>query len=190
MMLPSDEKRAVSASRTVITELMMPHNANFEGKVNAGVILTLMDHAAFTCASRHAGSYCVTVSIDEVEFYQPINVGELVTLMASVNHVGNTSLVVGVKVEAENIKTGDRRHTTTSYFTMVAKDDRGRPIAVPGLLLEDLEDVRRFLEAMYRRETKLKGKVALEAKAKEIDPIADLPKLKRERCEIGFGLDD
>ncbi len=189
-MLQSEEKKPVAASRTLITELMMPYNANFEGKINAGAILTLMDRAAFTCASRHSGSFCVTVSIDEIEFFYPIQVGDLVTLMASINYVGNTSLVVGVKVESENIKTGQRRHTNTSYFTMVAKDERGRPLAVPGLLLEDLEDVRRFLEAMYRRESKLKSKVSFEAKAREIDPIADLSKLNRERCEIGFELDD
>ncbi len=181
--------KSVNDSRSIVTELMMPHHANFEGKVNAGILLTLMDQVAFTCASRHAGSFCVTAAIDDVEFFNPIHVGDLVTLWASVNYVGTTSMIVGVKVEAENIRTGVKMHTNTSYFTLVAKDERGRPSPVPGLLLENLDDARRFLEALYRREAKMKAKVNLAANIKALDVVANLNRLRRERCEIAFALE-
>lgn len=144
--------RPVSFSRTTITELMIPAYANFGGKIHGGILLSLMDKVAYACAAKHAGNYCVTVSVDGVNFRQPVDVGELVSLMASVNYVGRTSLVVGIKVIAENVKTASVKHTNTSYFTMVAKDDDGKPIEVPPLLLETTDDARRFLEAMKRKE--------------------------------------
>lgn len=144
--------KPVSYSRTTLTELMIPAYANFGGKIHGGTLLSLMDKVAYACAAKHAGEYCVTVSVDGVNFRQPVEVGELVSLMASVNYVGRTSLVVGIKVVAENVKTGVSKHTNTSYFTMVAKDETGKPTEVPPLLLETAEDARRFLEALKRRE--------------------------------------
>src|SRR5210317_771719 len=96
------EPKPVRASRTTITELMIPAYANFGGKIHGGILLSLMDKVAYACASRHAGTYCVTVSVDGVDFLQPVDVGDLVSLKASVNHVGRTSLVVGIQVSAEN----------------------------------------------------------------------------------------
>ncbi len=148
-MLPA---RSVAHSRTTLTELMIPSYANFGGKIHGGIILSLMDKVAYACATKHAGAYCVTVSVDGVNFRQPVEVGDLVSLLASVNYVGRTSLVVGIKVIAENVRSGIVKHTNTSYFTMVAKDDDDSPTEVPPLLLESTDDARRFLEAIKRRE--------------------------------------
>ena len=98
--------RPVKHSQTTITELMIPSYANFGGKIHGGILLSLMDKVAYVSASKHAGTYCVTVSVDKVEFLQPVEVGELVSLHASVNYVGRTSLVVGIRVEAQNVKLG------------------------------------------------------------------------------------
>lgn len=151
-----DEKKykKVDASRILISELMQPSNSNFNGKIHGGYILNLMDQIAFACASKHSKTYCVTASVDTVDFLNPIEIGELVTMKASVNYVGNTSMVVGIRVEAENIRTGLVKHCNSSYFTMVAKDDVGKSIPVPGLVLSTLEEVKRFLKAIERNYTK------------------------------------
>jgi uncharacterized protein (TIGR00369 family) len=146
--------KPVSFSETVITELMIPSYSNFGGKIHGGILLSLMDKVAYVCAAKHAGNYCVTASIDTVDFLQPVEVGDLVSLMASVNYVGNTSLVVGIRVISENIKTNHVYHTNTSYFTMVAKDEQNQPVQVPGLILENRNQVRRFLEARRRKHIK------------------------------------
>jgi len=146
--------KTVGFSETVITELMIPSYSNFGGKIHGGILLSLMDKVAYVCAAKHAGNYCVTASIDTVDFLQPVEVGDLVSLMASVNYVGNTSLVIGIRVVSENIKTNKVNHTNTSYFTMVAKDDENQPAQVPGLILENREHVRRFIEARRRKEIK------------------------------------
>lgn len=111
--------------------LMTPDMANFSGKVHGGALLNLLDRVAFSCASRYSQQYAVTLSVDQVVFRQPIHVGELVTFRASINHAGRTSMEVGIRVEAENIRTGERRHTNSCYFTMVAVDAEGRPTSVP-----------------------------------------------------------
>ncbi len=111
--------------------LMTPDMANFSGKVHGGALLNLLDRVAFSCASRYSQQYAVTLSVDQVVFRQPIHVGELVTFRASINHAGRTSMEVGIRVEAENIRTGERRHTNSCYFTMVAVDAEARPTAVP-----------------------------------------------------------
>ncbi|MFN2329259.1 MAG: acyl-CoA thioesterase [Chromatocurvus sp.] len=144
------EGQPVSYSKTVITELMIPSYANFGGKIHGGTLLSLMDKVAYACASKHARTYCVTVAVGGVNFLQPVEVGELVSMLASVNYVGRTSLVVGIKVIAENVQTGVVKHTNTSYFTLVAKDDGGKLIEVPPLILETHEDVRRFHSAGRR----------------------------------------
>src|SRR5918994_2495814 len=136
----SERAKPVSDSRTTITELMIPSYANFGGKIHGGILLSLMDKVAYACASKHASTYCVTVSVDKVEFLQPVEVGELVSLHASVNYVGRSSLIVGIRVEAQNVKTGIIKHTNSSYFTMVAKGDDDKPATVPQLILESKEE--------------------------------------------------
>ena len=178
--------KPISYSRTTLTELMIPSYANFGGKIHGGILLSLMDKVAYACASKHAGNYCVTVSVENVDFLQPVDVGEMVSMFASVNYVGNSSLVIGIKVIAENFKTGTVKHTNTSYFTMVAKDDNGQLTKVPGLLLETKEDARRFLEAIKRKELKKTYKHEFD-NAKTILEI-DTNKLvfENERCKLGF----
>ncbi|MDG3581517.1 MULTISPECIES: acyl-CoA thioesterase [Galbibacter] len=142
--------KPVSASRIEISELMLPSHSNFSGKIHGGFILSLLDQIAFACASKHCGSYCVTASVDTVDFLKPIEIGELVTMKASVNFVGNTSIVIGIRVEAENIQTGVVKHCNSSYFTMVAKDSEGKSVKVPGLILESENDIKRFFKSIKR----------------------------------------
>src|SRR6187549_1450572 len=112
----TETAKPVTASQTTITELMIPSYANFGGKIHGGILLSMMDKVAYACASKHAGTYCVTVTVDRVEFLQPVEVGELVSLHASVNYVGRTSLIVGIRVEALDVRTGIVKHTNSSYF--------------------------------------------------------------------------
>jgi uncharacterized protein (TIGR00369 family) len=123
---------------------MLPSHTNFSGKIHGGYILSLLDQIAFACASKFSGNYCVTASVDTVDFLNPIEVGELVTMRASVNYVGKTSMIVGIRVESENIQTGKVKHCNSSYFTMVAKGENGSNALVPGLILSSNDDIRRF----------------------------------------------
>jgi acyl-CoA hydrolase len=134
-----------------MTELMMPHMANLLGNVFGGVILSLVDRVAAVAAIRHAGGPCVTVSVDQVDFKEPIHVGELVVAKASVNYVGRTSMEVGVQIHAEDVPTGKRRHTNTCYVTFVAIDNEGRPRRVASVVPESSEEQRRYAEAEARR---------------------------------------
>ena len=143
--------KTVQESQVTITELMLPSHSNFSGKIHGGYILNLMDQIAFACASKHSQQYCVTASVNKVDFLNPIEVGELVTLKASVNYTGRTSMVIGLRVESENITSGIKKHCNSSYFTMVAKDARGKSMPVPGLILEDEEGVRRFARSISRK---------------------------------------
>jgi len=163
---------------------MIPSYANFGGKIHGGILLSLMDKVAYVCAAKHSGTYVVTVSVDNVEFKQPVEVGELVSLHASVNYVGNSSLIVGIKVVAENIKTASVKHTNTSYFTMVAKDDHGKLTAVPPLILESDEDIRRFLEALKRKEIKSSYKELLHDAKTCMEIDENLHLLDAERCIV------
>jgi acyl-CoA hydrolase len=143
-----------------------------------------MDKVAYVCAAKHADAYCVTASIDTVDFLASVQVGELVSLMASVNYVGKSSLVIGIKVVSENVKTHLMKHTNTSYFTMVALDDVNQPLQVPGLVLENELEIRRFWQARQRRELK-KNYKANEAQMKAALGHEDyLKQLKGERCYI------
>ena len=178
--------RPVRYSQTTITELMIPSYANFGGKIHGGILLSLMDKVAYACASKHAGTYCVTVSVDKVEFLQPVEVGELVSLHASVNYVGRTSLIVGIRVEAQNVKTGIVKHTNSSYFTMVAKGEDDRPIAVPELILQDREEVKRFIECMRMKEIKLAVKEKMDDATSQIEVAHADQVLKGERCIIQY----
>ena len=140
----NDLFKTVTASKITLSELMLPSHTNFSGKIHGGYILSLLDQIAFASASKYSGYYCVTASVDTVDFLNPIEVGELVTLKASVNYVGKSSMIVGIRVEAENIQTGKVKHCNSSYFTMVAKDKEGKNVPVPGLILSDRNEVRRF----------------------------------------------
>jgi uncharacterized protein (TIGR00369 family) len=135
-------------SRITLTELMLPSYSNFSGKIHGGFILSLMDKAAFASASKFSGNYCVTASVNRVDFLNPIEIGELVTLKAKVNYVGNSSMVVGIRVVSQNIRTREIKHCNSSYFSMVAKDDHGNNAKVPGLIISNQNDLRRFLRSI------------------------------------------
>ncbi|MDP5105888.1 MAG: acyl-CoA thioesterase, partial [Polaribacter sp.] len=126
-------------------------HSNFSGKIHGGHILNMMDQIAFACASKHSGNYCVTASVNKVDFLNPIEVGELVTLKASINYTGRTSMVVGLRVESENIRTGEKKHCNSSYFTMIAKDNLGKSAPIPGIILTSKNEIRRFARSITRQ---------------------------------------
>jgi acyl-CoA hydrolase len=135
-----------------MTVLMTPDMANFSGNVHGGIILKLLDQVAYACASRYAGQYVVTLSVDQVMFREPIHVGEMVTFLASVNFTGRTSMEVGIKVIAEDIRSQVLRHANSCFFTMVAMDEAGRPAPVPAFYPVSADEKRRFAAAGIRRE--------------------------------------
>ncbi|WP_299362727.1 acyl-CoA thioesterase [Winogradskyella sp.] len=140
-------------SSVELSQLMLPTHANYNGKVHGGFILSMMDQIAFACASKHSEHYCVTASVNTVDFLKPVEVGELLTLKASLNYVGNSSMVVGIRVVSESIIHGDKdfKHCNSSYFTMVALDDNNEKVNVPGLILETETDIRRFTKSIVRQ---------------------------------------
>jgi uncharacterized protein (TIGR00369 family) len=140
--------KTIASSKITISELMLPSHTNFSGKIHGGYILSLLDQIAFACASKFSGNYCVTASVDTVNFLKPIEVGELLTMKASVNYVGKSSMIVGIRVEAENIQTGKIKHCNSSYFTMVAKNSDGESVTVPGLILSNQNDLRRYFNCV------------------------------------------
>ncbi|TJZ72977.1 acyl-CoA thioesterase [Chitiniphilus eburneus] len=140
-----------------MTVLMMPDMANFSGNVHGGQLLKLLDQVAYACASRYAGTYVVTLSVDQVLFKQPIHIGEMVTFLASVNYTGRTSMEVGIRVQAENIRTREVRHTNSCYFTMVAMGDDGQPAVVPPLACDTDTMRERFRQAETRRAMRLRN---------------------------------
>ncbi len=142
-----------------MTVLMTPDMANFSGHVHGGALLRLLDQVAYSCASRYAGTYVVTLSVDRVLFRDAIEVGELVSFSASVNFTGRTSMEVGIRVETENIRTGTRKHTNSCYFTMVAVDEEGNPVPVPPLE-PGTETERRWFAAAGARRTALRSAFA------------------------------
>lgn len=142
-------------SELSMSVLMTPDMANFSGNVHGGTILKLLDQVAYACASRYSGCYVVTLSVDKVNFKEPIHVGELVTFLASVNHVGRTSMEIGIRVEAQNIRKRTIRHTNSCYFTMVAVDENGKPQQVPSLDLDNDWKRCRFEAAEHRKVARL-----------------------------------
>ena len=140
----------------------MPQHANNLGHVFGGVILSMMDRTAAVAAIRHARQNCVTVSVDRVDFREPIHLGDLVVMKASVNYAGRSSMEVGVRVEAENLVEGGRRHTNSCYLTFVAIDRDGRPVEVPQLIPETDLEQRRFEAAQERRRRRLEEREAEE----------------------------
>ena len=140
------------AHQLTMTVLMTPDTANFAGNVHGGTLLKLLDQAAYACASRYAGRYVVTLSVDQVMFRQPVRVGELVTLLASVNHTGTSSMEVGIKVVAEDIRTQAARHVNSCFFTMVAVDDERKPVPVAPLRPFSPDERRRHAAAVVRKQ--------------------------------------
>ncbi len=148
--------KSPSESRTIMSQLMMPNDANHLGTVHGGVILSIADKVAYVCACRHADSYCVTASVDRVSFDSSIKVGQLVIFDATVRYVGRTSLEVGIDIFAEDIITKEKTHTNDCYFTMVAIDEKGKPKPVPPLTLETEKEKKRYENAKLRKELSLK----------------------------------
>jgi acyl-CoA hydrolase len=157
------------AHQLTMTVLMTPDTANFAGNVHGGTLMKLMDQVAYACASRYAGRYVVTLSVDQVTFRQPVQVGELVTFLASVNYTGTSSMEIGIKVIAENIRTQVVRHVNSSFFTMVAVDDERKPVAVPPLRPFTPDERRRHAAAEARRELRRE----MEQRAKALRATAD-----------------
>lgn len=158
--------KTVRESQHETSELMLPQNANLLGHVFGGVMLSMMDKTAAIAASRHSRTACVTASIDRVDFREPIHVGDLVVMKASVNYAGRTSMVVGVRVEAEDLISGRRRHTNSCYLTFVAIDRNGRPVEVPPLIPETPVEIQRYQRAEERRRRRLE-----ELRAEERDEV-------------------
>jgi acyl-CoA hydrolase len=149
------EERTVADSRSVLVHWMGPTDANSAGFVHGGVVMKLCDEVAGLSAVRHSHCRVVTAAADRMTFLLPIHIGELVTLNASVNAAWHSSMEVGIRVEAENPRTGDVRHTNTAYLTMVAVDEEGRPASVPALRATTPDERRREAEAQLRRENRL-----------------------------------
>ena len=139
----------------IMVQPMTPQDANVVGNVHGGVIMKLIDEAAGIVAHRHVRGNAVTASIDRLDFHHPVYIGDVLTLKASLNLVGRTSMEVGVHVNAENPMTGEVRHTASAYVTLVAIGEDRKPVSVPPLILETEEEMRRNREAQVRRETRI-----------------------------------
>jgi acyl-CoA hydrolase len=159
----AEEQKTVKASQVEMIEIVFPNDANPLGNIFGGRVMQLIDIVGSVCAMRHARSAVVTASMDRLDFLSPAYVGEILVLHASVNYVAHTSMEVGVKVMAENPLTGERRHTGSAYLTYVSIDSKGKPLAIPPLIVETAEERRRFNEAEGRRKQRLE---ALAAKRK------------------------
>lgn len=153
------EGKTVRDSAVILSQLMGPQDTNNAGNVHGGVIMRIIDSTAGVVATRHARSTCVTASIDRLDFLYPVYAGDLVTFKASLNFVGKKSMEIGVRVETENLITGEIRHTSSAYLTYVSLDKSGRPRELPPLILESDENKRRNEEARARREVRLKERI-------------------------------
>lgn len=150
--------RRVSESQVVMTEIVLPSHTNALGSIFGGVVMSWIDIAAAIAAQRHSRKIVVTASIDSLHFFEPIYLGWIVNLYASVNYVSKHSMEVGVKVEAENPQAGKRLHTASAYLTFVAIDNERKAVEVPGLVCETDQERRRFSEGQKRREARLRGR--------------------------------
>lgn len=164
------EPRSVAESQTTLVQLMEISHANIGGIVHGGEVMKLVDTAAGLAAIKHAGGMCVTVSIDQMSFLHPVHVGDLVTVKASVNDVGTTSLEIGVRVEVEDVLSRERKHTSSAYLVFVALDEEGKPRPVPPLVAEGVVQQRRRREARIRRQTRLAHRRAIESQRRETAP--------------------
>ncbi len=150
MKKPAPASKPVKASQASFSALMTPEHQNFFGFVFGGTIVSMMDQLAYVCARKHAGTECITISIDHVEFIETIGIGELVTMVGSVNFAGKTSMEVGIQVLAEDPQSNQMRHVATGYITMVAVDQELRPKIVPALLPHTTDEKRRYKEGEKR----------------------------------------
>jgi uncharacterized protein (TIGR00369 family) len=178
--------KKISDSETTITELMIPSYANFGGKVHGGFLLSLMDKVAYVVASKHSGGYCVTVAVENVEFLTPVEVGELVSMKASVNYVGRTTMIVGIRVESLQPKTGVVKHTNSSYFTMAAKDENDTLKAVPGLILENITELRRFCEGRLIRDFSKQKREILKSDMVDVPFDGMVEMCQSENCSVNL----
>ena len=164
--------KSVRETSVTMAQVMLPQDANPAGNVHGGVIMKLIDTAAAVVAGRHARCNTVTASIDRLDFHCPVFVGDLLFLKASMNQAGKTSMELGVRVEAENLVSGEVRHTASAYLTFVALGENGKPKPVPVLVLETADEVRRNEEAMMRRKMRLELRTAQQGSP---PPPADCP---------------
>jgi len=178
--------RRIAESETIITELMVPAYANFGGKVHGGVLLSLMDKCAYVCATKHSRCYCVTVSVEGVEFLHPVEVGDLLTLKGSVNYVGNSTMVVGIRMETQNPRQGQVQHTNSSYFTMLARDDTGGKVDVPGLIIENETQLRRFHEGKYLRQVSAERRKVMKSDFSQFTVVELKSMNASDKCEFAF----
>jgi uncharacterized protein (TIGR00369 family) len=158
----SADARSVSDSEVTLTQMMEVTDANIAGNVHGGVIMRLVDTAAALAAIKHSGGVALTVGIDEMSFLEPVHIGEVVVLKASVNDVGRTSMECGVRVEAQDPLTGAVRHVNSAYLVFVAVDADGSPRPVRPLLAETNTQLRRQREAKLRRERRIAHKEAID----------------------------
>jgi len=149
------EGKTINESSAIVSYVTLPQDANRAGNVHGGVVMKHIDSAAAVAATRHARCDCVTASIDKLDFYSPVYIGNFLTLKASINLVGRTSMEIGVRVEAEDLLTGDTTHTASAYLTFVALDEDGQPKKVPPLILQSKSEERRNREARLRRKKRL-----------------------------------
>lgn len=149
------EGKTVKESAVILSQVMGPQDINNAGNVHGGVVMKLIDTAAAAVAIKHAHQNAVTASIDRLDFHYPVFAGDMVTLKASLNYVGRTSMEIGVRVETENLFTGEVRHTSSAYLTYVCLDKAGRPMVLPPLISETEEEKRRNLEAQARKAVRL-----------------------------------
>lgn len=149
------QRKTISESATTLSEVMMPMYANHYGSIHGGTILKLVDEAAFVTATKHARKNVVVVSMDHIEFKHPVNVGDLLTLYASIFHVGKTSMDVEVRIQAQKLKKAKIINIGSACLTMVALDDKGRPTKVPGLILKTKEELKKNKEIRLKRERRI-----------------------------------
>jgi len=150
--------KKASETSVIMVQPMTPQDANHSGNVQGGVIMKLIDMAGAIVAQRHTRTNGVTASVDRIDFLHPVYIGDVLSLKASLNLVGRTSMEVGVRVESENPLTGEIRHTASAFLTYVALDKIGKPMEVPPLILETDEEKRRNKDAQARREARLRGR--------------------------------
>ncbi len=154
------ESKKISESRVEIAQVMMPEHSNAAGNVHGGYILKLVDQAGAIVAARHTHLNCVTASLDRMDFISPVFIGNLTFAKASVNFTGRTSMEIGVRIEAECLKTGIHTHVGSAYLTFVALDADDKPVAIPQILPETEEEKRRYEEAKKRRESRIEQRRA------------------------------
>jgi acyl-CoA hydrolase len=153
------EIKTVKHSQASMTQLVLPDETNVLGNLLGGQLMHWIDLVAAIASMRHSRTVCVTASVDEIHFIHPVKLGEVVTLVASVNRVFTTSMEVGVTVSAEDLMTGETHHTSSAYLTFVAIDQAGMPVPIDPILCEDDEEIRRYKEALHRRELRLQRRI-------------------------------